>query len=528
MIGKRIPQLPVAPTVGADDLLVIEQDGRTKSTTAGDMVGGVVIPIITDFVEEIVEEQAQDANYLLNAAGSVERTIRAKLGDVVSVKDFGAIGNGVADDTAAIQTAFTTAASIGKRIHFPAGVYLCSTTVVITGSDWEITGAGNAATRWVMTTDNDHLQINCETTASYRGAIRNMELQCTAATYTNAWGIHVVTDPLSVGTDYLTLRSWLFENLRFRGVYHGIAFDDMGKIDNGDAVFANGNGGFNRIINIDVPQYTRYPYQVVVFKGATGAHNIIWGGQYRSTNCGVSIGDGTWAIGDFEIGGIHFVTGDWAVRANGPATAGYYNRNLTIIACQFDVLNVGTYFIDRMDDFRVYGNASLRGVGPSVTNQGTDYTIDDRGTWTLSGIYVPKITSLLDRVELRGSASGGTPTILPYGTSATKALGLAGKGAAGVLAPTNYANHLHLVGSAAAGGFAQIVTFGTDTNIRLVLDGKGTSGVQLSSSVTRPVGFFGSSGQAKQTLTGAKGGNAALTNLITLLAGHGLLTDSTT
>lgn len=45
----------------------------------------------------------------------------AKGDHVVSVKDHGAIGNGVTDDTAAIATAYTAAA--GKPLLFPAGVY---------------------------------------------------------------------------------------------------------------------------------------------------------------------------------------------------------------------------------------------------------------------------------------------------------------------------------------------------------------------------------------------------------------------
>lgn len=128
MIGKRIPQLPAAPTINADDLLVIEQDGRTKRTTAGELVGDFVIPVITDFVEGIVEEQAQDGRYQLDATGSVQRTIKDRLEDYVSVKDFGAVGDGVTNDTAAIQAGIDAMeAAGGARLHFPAGTYLCST-----------------------------------------------------------------------------------------------------------------------------------------------------------------------------------------------------------------------------------------------------------------------------------------------------------------------------------------------------------------------------------------------------------------
>lgn len=142
MIGKRIPQLPNAPTVGADDLLVIEQDGRTKHTTAGDVVGGVVIPIITDFVEQIVEEQAQDANYLLDATDSVERTINERLGDIVSVKDFGAVGDGVADDTDAINKAIAVMPTTGGTVLFPRGVYRTTSTIVMERAGLSFNGAG--------------------------------------------------------------------------------------------------------------------------------------------------------------------------------------------------------------------------------------------------------------------------------------------------------------------------------------------------------------------------------------------------
>jgi hypothetical protein len=54
--------------------------------------------------------------------GAPERTVQAKLREVVSVKDFGAVGDGVTDDTAAIQLALNAAA--GGEITFPTGTYL--------------------------------------------------------------------------------------------------------------------------------------------------------------------------------------------------------------------------------------------------------------------------------------------------------------------------------------------------------------------------------------------------------------------
>jgi len=60
-----------------------------------------------------------------NGAAAVARTLANRFADVVNVKDFGAVGNGIADDRALILNAFNL--SNGKRIYFPAGTYLIAT-----------------------------------------------------------------------------------------------------------------------------------------------------------------------------------------------------------------------------------------------------------------------------------------------------------------------------------------------------------------------------------------------------------------
>ena len=54
------------------------------------------------------------------------RTMRDKLSEFVSVKDFGAVGDGVTDDTTALQNAFNSK----KRVYVPEGVYLHTGLVV--------------------------------------------------------------------------------------------------------------------------------------------------------------------------------------------------------------------------------------------------------------------------------------------------------------------------------------------------------------------------------------------------------------
>ena len=59
---------------------------------------------------------------------TVNRPIAEKLAEIVSVKDFGAVGDGTTDDTAAIQAAIDTftVGTKGGSIYFPNGTYLVS------------------------------------------------------------------------------------------------------------------------------------------------------------------------------------------------------------------------------------------------------------------------------------------------------------------------------------------------------------------------------------------------------------------
>lgn len=62
-------------------------------------------------------------SFTQTGVGAIARTMKDKGHDVVSVKDFGALGDGVTDDAAAIQAALNSGAS---RVRLPAGTYMHS------------------------------------------------------------------------------------------------------------------------------------------------------------------------------------------------------------------------------------------------------------------------------------------------------------------------------------------------------------------------------------------------------------------
>ena len=71
---------------------------------------------------------SEQVTFLQTGTGATARTVDAKLKDTVSVKDFGAVGDGVADDTAAIQAAINT----NKEVFVPKGTYNLSASLTMT------------------------------------------------------------------------------------------------------------------------------------------------------------------------------------------------------------------------------------------------------------------------------------------------------------------------------------------------------------------------------------------------------------
>jgi polygalacturonase len=65
--------------------------------------------------------------YSQGATGAVNRPINEKLADIISVKDFGAVGNGTTDDTAAFNAAKTAASP--QAVLVPAASYKITGTV---------------------------------------------------------------------------------------------------------------------------------------------------------------------------------------------------------------------------------------------------------------------------------------------------------------------------------------------------------------------------------------------------------------
>ena len=91
-------------------------------------------------VTDIGTTDAGSVTYLPAGTGAVQTTVQTKLRESVSVKDFGAVGDGVTDDTAAIQAALDYAADNRKTLVFTAGTYLHDEITLSSKNDFSIVG----------------------------------------------------------------------------------------------------------------------------------------------------------------------------------------------------------------------------------------------------------------------------------------------------------------------------------------------------------------------------------------------------
>lgn len=96
---------------------------------------------------------------------AVLRTIRARLRDSVSVKDFGATGDGVTDDTETITAAIDAVyAAGGGAVFFPRGTYLVSDidaddVAVLVKTGVELVGAGKYASTIKLADDENDVRV---------------------------------------------------------------------------------------------------------------------------------------------------------------------------------------------------------------------------------------------------------------------------------------------------------------------------------------------------------------------------------
>src|SRR5216683_5375811 len=86
------------------------------------------------------------ASFIQAGTGAVTRTMQDKARDFVSVKDFGATGDGTTVDYTAIVAADAAAAAAGRALYFPAGTYNIAGNTYTPSQSMRIVGENRATT----------------------------------------------------------------------------------------------------------------------------------------------------------------------------------------------------------------------------------------------------------------------------------------------------------------------------------------------------------------------------------------------
>ncbi len=450
----------------------------------------------------------------------------------VSVKDYGATGLGIADDTVAIQAAVDAVVAAGGGIVLiPAGNYKTSATISITGHHVNIHGAGKTATTILPTGPLAGFSFAASPHPINNGVIENLTVKFTVAGAGNI-GIDASNSTLgrfrnvlawlSAGPDSIT-GFLLTEDSTGNGPYYNI-FDGCDVVGRG-----TGSVGFHFASSGS-------------FHGANA--NIVNGGHitlcdyaFNIQNGGMNVIDG---VATESIGIAHYNFG--AHATNNRIRTGYYEGLNTAYLCKFTTNGISNV-VDCHDNRTTLaglidpasamasnaviiagavittGNTVSIGataVGGSVALSTLNWNVQLLDTAsklstavpTISftgGIPTPKLTQ--DQASGTGSATGQTLTIQ----------GQQGQAQTGVNANTTGATVAIKGGKAGTGGsggagVTGAVTIGSDTTVRVEANATG-------------LGFFATAPIAKPTVSGSRGSNAALASLITALANLGLITD---
>lgn len=188
------------------------------------------------------------------------RTTHVKVSDFMSeflntsslpfnIKDYGAIGNGVADDTAAIQAAIDAAALVKGRVYAPASVYLTG-QIVIKNGVW-LYGDGKFSTIFKLKSGtNTHAFKNYKASGSEANAenwaITDCMIDGNKTVQSAGDGIYVEVSARTASDTFNDSR-WLIKNVFiFNTKDHGVETipprTSGGRIVNVDVFFCDGNG----------------------------------------------------------------------------------------------------------------------------------------------------------------------------------------------------------------------------------------------------------------------------------------------
>ena len=232
-------------------------------------------------VASAVSAGSRLSGFRQTGTGATARTVDAKLKDTVSVNDFGAVGDGVADDTAAIQATITAVGIAGGCIYFPKGTYKITSQLVIYDSNIRLVGDGFKNT----TIAASSASFNMMRTTNGKSFISILDLSFLGGATTNATAQYGIIGG-TTATDETS--NVLIENCRFSNSNNGIVLcsGKYWKVNNCyfDTLIGNISGTGYGILSAESSAYGLFTNNHFTGTAGNGRHAV-----YMAVGCSYSI-----------------------------------------------------------------------------------------------------------------------------------------------------------------------------------------------------------------------------------------------
>jgi hypothetical protein len=479
------------------------------------------------------------------ASGSL-RTLAAHFGDFPMLTDVGGVDpTGVNDSTAGVRAAAAT----GKSYWVPPGTYKLTGGVTLAGNGQRFVGAGPYLATFLPSGNFDVFTFSG---GNQGGGLEAIAIDCTGMTGGNAIAVNAYHR--SLFRDLLIFNPWNVASVTHQNV---TAFETVwcNNIRGSYGISWAGNdsarGDLLRLVNVTLGcNATARPTGLIV-------------DGYQNTVEAVSL--------DIVTPGVGIDIRNTLGGTNVPLFFHGWNVEVDFPSLEALKIQAGSehHFTDSYFQGSVGADGILIGSAASiVTIKGTQITGHNKNGVNISGQNVALtacringnsqagvgsydgivLQSTVQGFTMVGGSCGGSTQ--RYGVNMTAgairiaiaAVDLIGNATKAFIDSTAGGNDNVSV-TGCAGCLTSILDgikittdgvppllqayFAGGPNATLTIDGQGTGGVCVAQGGSA-LGFFGHTPAVKQTVTGAKGGNAALGSLLTILAGYGLLTDSST
>jgi hypothetical protein len=430
--------------------------------------------------------------------GAVGKTLNDKMQDLVSVKDFGATGNGTTDDTAAIQAAINLACTYGGNVYLPAGTYKISAALTFSMNSGmtdpvkrpSMSGDGMAATTIYQTANANGIEVV--------GYDANPAGYCLFQDFTlygyqlNKLGF-ALKDIAFVTIDNVYLAGWA------TGLYGAnvlsSTFNDMVMRFNTGGFYFEPNAAFgfvsepNAITMSNCTVGNNYAYGGKVIGAGTFNYT---GGSIEANGFGTDLSSGKWGLAlvdvggniaqqaacGFNISGVYFEGNGGQAQLQVQQTVARVGLTGVVNACSFVVL--GTSYPAQ----QVYLAASSPSYAFPITFEGCGWA--GLSGYTPSGSR-PTINNVASEFELAIIGANFYSAVDQYKQGAPNRF-------EGVVEAAVYADltGTPISGGGGAGTLQAVLTAGNTSTLNGIFGGNGTTtGIVIGTNTYGGVPFAG-------------------------------------